>query len=598
MSRAAPLSRASSLARSTPGSRSSSGAAYAVSLACAPLLALLWSSTASAQDLLPAGTPVTDAAIVDVTPEGFDAITGVIPALLPDDLAIDPLGEEYEGALGQCWLGGYGYEVSNMKVDVEIPSATIVPRNGYLEMSFDVQVGLNSSSDPFYVWTTLECIDSTCDAWVEPFTATIDTWIDLRIVEGPDGPALDASVGDLGLSYDLSGDNIELDGCALATINDILDFFGLNLFDIVLSFAGSFIDDAIGDFAPEIEAVLEESFASASIEEEIDLGGVAATIQLFPGDIQIKPEGLRLSMDGGMDTGEAAECIAQWDEGGSARVDGEPPDIGEGAADGSSGHHVGFMVSDEFANQALYNVWRAGLLCQVLDEELTGFPLNTALISLFIGEAGGEAISALFELPADLLILTRPEAPPTLVVNGDHDVVLAVNDLGLDFYADLDFRTSRILGVDLAADVGVELPFDGTTGELAPDIIFSGETLDPTVSHNEFAGGLEPEMEESFRGVVDTLVGPILADQLGGLAMVLPAIEGLGLTSLEVAPAGVEEDWLGIYANIGTVSYGGGGCDEEGGGCEAGCASGGRLPGRLALLALPLGLIVARRRRS
>ncbi len=365
----------------------------------------------------------------------------------------------------------------------------------------------------------------------------------------------------------------------------------------MLSFAGSFIDDAIGDFAPEIEAVLEDSFSQANIEQEIDLGGVTATLQLYPGDIEIKPEGMRLAMDGGMEAGAPAECIATWDPGGSVRVDGEPPAIGAPGATTSPGHHLGMLVSDEFANQLLYSVWRGGLLCQAIDEELTGFPLNTALMGLFVGETAGEVFASLTETPSDLLIFTRPEVAPTLVTDGDHDVVVKVEDLGLDFYGALDFRTSRLLGVNLNADVGVELPFDGATGELTPDIIFTGETVSPEVVHNEFATGLDASISDGFRGVVDTLVGPILADQLGGLAVALPAMEGLGLTSLEVDEAGPEGDWLGIYASIGAVSYAGAGCGDSSG-CGGGCASGGHVNGRLLLFALPFGLLIARRRQQ
>ena len=564
------------------------------------LSCLLGPGIASAQDLLPAGSPITDAVIVDVTPEGFDAVTGVIPSFLPGDIALDSLGDEYDGALGQCWLGGYGYEVSNMFIDIEIPYASIVPQNGYLDLTFDIQVAINDSSNPFYIWTTLECIDSTCDAYVEPFVATINTHIDMQVVEGPDGPMLDANVGDLNLSYDLTGDNINLSGCALATVNNILDFFGLNLFDIVLSFAGGFIDDAIGDFAPQIEELLEDSFGAANIEQEIDLGGVVATLQIYPGDVEIRPDGMRLSMDGSMDA-DAAECVAQWDPGGSARVEGDLPAIGAPGDGVDSGQHLGLLMSDEFGNQALYAIWRAGLLCQVVDEELTGFSMNTALMSLFIGDDAGSTIAGLFEAPAPLLILTRPEAPPTLVYNGPNDVVVALEQLGLDFYGELDFRNARLMGVDLQTDVGINLPFDGTTGALAIEVGLSGEDLVPTVVSNEFAPGTDAAVGTAIKGLFDTLVAPILADQLGDLAFNLPGFDGLGLTALEVAPSGPEGDWLGIYANLGLVPYEAAGCDSEdgcGGGCGGGCGNGGVVNGRLALLALPLGLIMIRRRQD
>jgi len=565
----------------------------------APLtaIALLFAAApAAAQDLLPAGSAVDGAAVVDITPGGFEAITGALPGLLPSGIAVDPLRDEYEGALGQCWLGGYGYEVSGVDVTLGITDAVIRPANGYLEVTADLEIAVNSASDPFRVWTTLECINSTCDAWVDPFRVGISTWIDMQVIDGPDGkPVLDANIGDISLDLGLSGDQIQLRGCALATINDILDFFGLNLFDIILSFAGGFIDDAVAGFGPEIEALLEDAFSAASIEQEIDLGGATATLQLYPGDVNIQPEGMRLVMDGAVTAGEPATCIQAWDPGGSARVEGDAPAIGDTPADATPGWHAGILLSDEFGNQLLYSIWRAGLLCQTVDEELTGFALNTAILAT-LAEGGW---AELFPTPAPLTILTRPETPPTLDYDGDHDVGLVVDKLGLDFYGDLDHRRTRVVGLDLAVDAGVDLSLDATTGALGVAVALGPENYTTTVSSNDYESGRDAEIVEGFNGLFSALVGPILADQLGALALTLPSIEGLGLTGLDVAGAGDQADWLGIYATLGLVPYTGGGCGEDGGGgCEGGCGVSGRSSGRVALTVLPLALLALRRRRA
>jgi hypothetical protein len=44
-------------------------------------------------------------------------------------------------------------------------------------------------------------------------------------------------------------------------------------------------------------------------------------------------------------------------------------------------------------------------------------------------------------------------------------------------------------------------------------------------------------------------------------------LDGIGVTSLDVAIAGDGEDWLGVYAGLGEVAYESSGCDE-GGGCS------------------------------
>ena len=47
-------------------------------------------------------------------------------------------------------------------------------------------------------------------------------------------------------------------------------------------------------------------------------------------------------------------------------------------------------------------------------------------------------MSRFFPEPMPLVIETRPKAPPTLDFDGDDDIDLVLNDLGLEFYAQLD----------------------------------------------------------------------------------------------------------------------------------------------------------------
>jgi hypothetical protein len=181
------------------------GSAAAV---CAPKLAFA---------VVPAGESITGAAAIDITPSGFEAVTGLIPTLLPPNLEVDALGDGYEGALGQCWLGGYEYGLNGLWVGIAVTNADIIPRDGYLDILIEAQVQINDPSDRFELYTELECIGDTCYGHVAPFDVSLATRVDLSIVENPDGTrSLDANVGGISVDYSLTGSMIQLDECAIA----------------------------------------------------------------------------------------------------------------------------------------------------------------------------------------------------------------------------------------------------------------------------------------------------------------------------------------------------------------------------------------------
>ncbi len=227
--------------------------------------------------------------------------------------------------------------------------------------------------------------------------------------------------------------------------------------------------------------------------------------------------------------------------------------------------------------------------------------MSTSILGILDGSDDEGPFDLLFPESADMAIITRPEEQPMANLEGDHDVDLAVHELGLDFFADVDSRRARVLSLDLQADVGADLNLDGTTGEMAIDLALGPENIVPTVTSCELTAGAEELVLENFGGLLQTILDTVVGDQLSGLVFNLPAFEGLGLTSLDAAASGAAGDWLGMYANMGPVTYEGG-CDEDGGcdtggGCSGGCTGSG-VPRRLPWFFLALGAgLVARRKR-
>ncbi|MFT4979075.1 MAG: hypothetical protein ACI8S6_004985 [Myxococcota bacterium] len=554
----------------------------------APLTVLLLSSTAAIAAYAP-GTMIVDAIMVDITPEGFDAVVDVIPALLPDQIDIPSQADD----------GGiYEYALDNMSVSIGLTDAQIVPQYDYLDLDIDLEIAVSSSSSPFSIYyEILWVISETCSGYVNPFDANISAQIGLSVVD-TDGDGigeLDATISNVSFDYDIDGANdISISGCSVGYIEEALNFFGLSLFDLILDLAGPLLDSAIAGFIPDLEQTIEDAFADAYFSDTTDLNGVLLSYEIAPSDVIITPDGLRLALSGGLSTAEPAACIEAYDPGGSLETPSDQPFIGEGP-----GHHAGIFLSDDFGNQALYSLWRGGLLCYTLTAEEIGFPIDTSILGLL----AGDAFKDLFPSSKPLIIETSPVIPPTLAFDGSHDIDLELAELGLDFYGELDYRQALILGMDLDGAVGVDLDLDGVTGELGILLDLSGESLAATAARNEFVPEASAAIEDNFAGVFDSLVGGIVGGLLEDLSFPLPAIEGLGLTSLLLEPAGPDGDYLGAYASLGAVSYTSGGCgcgeDPKKGdaGCDTGCATGGA-PSKLGFLGMILSFAFLRRRQD
>ncbi|MCB9742999.1 MAG: hypothetical protein H6741_02650 [Alphaproteobacteria bacterium] len=549
------------------------------------LLSILLASSAYA-DTVPPGALIENAASLQVTAEGLNEIAAMVPALLPADIPIDTIEDGGNEFLG-CW--DYWIKLTNAWVDMEFVDVTLTPTNGALYFEADVLVQLNEPSDEFRLQTEIVCISGDCDGYVEPFLVTMSSAIALEVVTGDTGaPVLDATIGDINLSYDDLTDAIQLDGCALDILYEIIRLLGFA--DDLFSLFG--IDDMLADLGPELEATIEDAFSSATISEEIDLNGVPLTVDLFPRDVVITTAGVEIIMSGSA-TAPTADCVAEWDPNASSFTDTPIPGLGEIPLSS----HMGILLSDDFANQALYSVWRGGLLCY----ELSGndpLPINTSLLGLLAGDAFDE----IFPENRDMIIATRPREVITAAYDGGHDVVAEVRDLGLNFYAEVDDRMALALGLALDVDAGIDLPFDGNTGNLGIELALSGDNVSARVVHNELVTGTEAEIEENFAGVFDSLLGSLLGGLTEGLGFALPGFDGVGLTALEASAAG-GGDWLGLYASVGEIPYEAAGCDSGGGcggdssGCSGGGCASGPSPARVFWLGLLPALLVARRRR-
>lgn len=520
---------------------------------------------------VPADDPVERAIAVDVTPDGLAAVAGLATAFVPETVAVPGFAETSSA----CLWGGYyyGVEISGLVITPTVTHVALTPANdGWLYVDASLTVTANSPTSPFALHTELLCIGDTCDGHIVSFPVDVHTG--LRLYMGLDAgglPALRSEVAPIEIVQGLSGDDIVLEGCSIGTIDDIFSFFGGSLYDLILPMVDDALNDAVAGLSADLSGTLDDALLAVALAESVPLGESVLDIDLAPTDAQITADGVRLVLGGALTTASTHPCVADWDPGESFAFDGTIPPLGAGP---SPGHHLGVALSDELGNQALYAVWRAGLLCQEIGPGTDlGLPLalDTTLLGLLVGDVFAEVIPD----PKPLTIRTRPEQAPRLASDR---LGVRVETLGLEIYAEVEGRQARIVDINLDVEAGLEVAMDPTVGsvDLAIDLV---DGVTPTVVFDELLSGRAREVEDQLKGTLESgLIAGIVEGLLTDLAIGLPVIQGLGLTSLDVAVVGDDQDWVGAYATVGEVAYtdeGCGGCGGETGVCgeTGGCAS-------------------------
>ena len=523
------------------------------------LLSLLCAAGPSfAQDWGP-GENIEEALAIQVTRAGFGNAADLAAVLIPGQLPLP----ELELAQDCGWFDCYALEFKDAWVGIEIADAELVPGNGILNLDMDLLVQINDTSDRFDLYLEVFGIGDTCSGWVEPFPVRATTSIAMQVITNTDGTkSIDAVVGAIAVEQELSSDDITLKDCAIGTLEEVLNVFGLSLYDLILGQLDGVLDDAISDAAPSLEAALEDAFGAASISQTVPVGDTELQLDLQPNNVTITPDGMQIQMAGSSNA-EPADCILGLDPGGSLKTATAIPDIN------SAGGDAAILLSDDFMNQALYGVWRGGALCYSLDDSAS-LPLNTAVLGLLAGDAFDE----FFPTPKPIIISTSPNYPPVVRFDAENDITIDIPALGLNIYAEVDGRWARLVGMELDAVIGLDMTFDETTGEVNLLLSFDPEAIAVSVAYNELAPDANETIVEKFGTVFGSLVEPLLGGLLGEtLSFSLGGIEGIGLTALETSPAG-GGDWLEVATGIGPVTYGGcggetGGCGGETGGEEA-----------------------------
>lgn len=577
-------------------------------LAPALLLALVLPAWAER----PPGEVIESAVAVDVTSEGLNQFIPIVDDYVPSEFVIPELSDGSETSIDDCddFDTCWAYSVTNGIADLELVDPTITPGNGAIAVEAVIRVSVNDATNPMALYAEgKQCVfgacpslSQTCDFWVESFDVPLSTSLVLDF--NPFSGQLSADI--LPIQYDLTDltantDKIHADDCAAGTIIDILGYIGLDVYSLILGQLTPVLDDQIDtiidDLNDSLAPQLQGAVDMATVDTSFDVLGVPLSVVVEPEDVEITNDGVRILMAGSIDA-PTSECVARYGIEGSLETSSSVDPIGV-APSGVPTPHVAVQADDDLVNQGLFAAWNGGLLCYTLDSSTEGLPLSIDTDILALMAPG--VFEDLFPESADLVLQTSPSQPPTATLDGPNDIDVHLGGMGLDFYAEVDGRLTRLMQVELEADAGATVGFDPSSGSIDLAFDFDTSAIQAEVVFNELRPEANAQIEESLLGIVDTIAGPQIAGLLTPQTFALPAFEGYGLTSANIRPAAGAPDRLGVYGTVGTVSYTGGceggGCDGAGEGCSATSCDSTGAPGRIAIFAVPFLMAGLRRRR-
>ena len=624
----------------------------------APFLLALLPGLAEAAPTRPAGDPVEPSVFIDVQRSGFDQIDGILRTLLPDTIPIDGITEG--DSIGGGFAGiDYEFGVSQIIITPRIDNVVVTPTaggecrvggafpaNGFLDIDVDTSITMTTNAyvevDVDLLWGLIggNLISENCNIFIDQAPVTVDVDVIIGKLQNaitcqyeyesnndctltdPNNPNYDCpcvvptiEVSDLDWTLGVTRlEDLNLQCTAFVDVLlTVADALGLtNTIDVLIESIKPTIDVEIEAALSGIQPQIDEAMQALFIQTEVDLLGNPLAINVCPTDVLVTSDGMRMTLGGQFVTdGFPDPCIAPYDAGGSIVTIPPNPPLYPLINNTFTpiDRHFGAMVNDDFLNQALYEVWRGGLLCQAITADTSPvdlpIPLDSSLLDLL---AGGQ-FTEFFTEPTPLILATRPQAPPiarTIPRGGSNPnlAVIEVADLGIDLYAELDGRMARFAGLDMQAQAELGADFNEATGEIGIVIDFDPATITTEVIFNDLKPEASAQIATGFTSIIDTVAGPLLNDLLAPITFAIPSFEGIGVLGVEISGAGPIEDWLGLFGNVGLVDYGSasvGGCDlfggsSSGGGCDLGCASS-PAPTRMAWLLLPL-LVALQRRRS
>lgn len=529
-----------------------------------------------AQEAPPPAPTIQSAAELHLSAAGLQALGEGIAAVMPTEIGVSGLEGEFDCDPEEP--GVLDYEVEDLTINISTDNVSITPSTGRLDVALDMTLW----SEEVAVIAQGDCLfelDELCTFELAPTALNADISLQLQLENG----ALVANVDSFSFTHGNFGNPIDT-GCILGDALETLGGYGIDLIGSVLD---QVLDSQLGELETQLEEALGGLAQALSLSGEAEILAAVLEYELSATELNITDGGLRMGFEARFGTPAYGPCVPK--EGAYVPSAHDPPNL-TGLLPGTNApYHIGFTLSQDLINEALYAAWQGGVLCVAL-AELAPIPLDTGTL---LGQDIPEVLEEVWgDEPKVLDIRISADEPPVALFEGGPRIDA---NLLVDIYADELDRLTRHWGHGMALNAGIDAFID--EGNLVVDVDFDLAThLGISVTYNEFLPSAIPEQfAANFPGLISAGLATQGLDLEAGLVppFALPGFNGLTLTDLEVRVVGEENDYLGIFGwvdptevspfELGTIDLGGVGCGDTGGGgdivipgCEdeAGCAGG------------------------
>jgi hypothetical protein len=427
-----------------------------------------------------------------VSPGGIDFVAEQVPSYVPTYLAPPPMTKQLFSCAGRPVTATQ----RDTQVDLAVDAFDLsVPQDGILRLDLTMSVWADGE---LYVDNPYACFGSaTCQDDLSIWGAR--AIIDFDVSVGAGGKA-NVELAQVDLQVAPDDIYFALSDCAIDDVVNWVVDFGKDWF---LDFLLEKVEDIA---AAQLEPMLEQMLSGfTSYNGTLGIASFAAALD----DIDVRTSGITLGADVDFTNGgyPAATCIGD--------DPGEPQShAGSSPSFAGTNTHLGVAVNLGLLDDALYQVWRNGLVC--LDQDRLanlGFELPVDLITgLIPGFVPGTTVT----LEASL------SEPPTIASTGGNaaTLTLTVKGVNVDLIGTLPDQSTKGLHVELDAHATAVVAVDPTINALVLEV--SGATIDRFVMDDQI-GATEIGFDAArMRQVIETRMMPKMLEELGKMPMTGP----------------------------------------------------------------------------
>jgi len=559
------------------------------------LLHTVFSSTVQAE---PLSLQTDQALAIHLSTHGLDQIEDSLKRHIPTSISVTGGSSELECSSDSA----LNYTVGDIDIAINIDEIALSTAPNTLQL--DIYGSFHSNSIAIDLQgdcSVISDIEETCDLMIPTTSFHLGLSVEVIFSDG------ELQVSSSPVEYSIAPIGNPLSNCILSdAVGTILSQQPTLINDLILSE----LEDELAGIPEDIEDGLEGITDSLTIAESTNLLGSDFDISLYPTAITVDENGFWVGLGGSIDTDIPAQSCVDPSLFLPTEESAWPAFNGETLSSGIQ-YDAGIFVGRAFTDNLLYSVWASGSMC-IDVADLAGLSLNGELAGAYFGSEFAELVGS---KPIDLTLSLQQ--PPYVVFSDDQPpFAVAIEDFSLEVMAPLEERSTRMLEVDIAADIGAYVRLEDN--RLLLDVPLSTDIFSTEEAYSEI---LAPGYSAGVPNLLDLALS---AFSFSMPSYLLPTPLHLEMENLNWEP-NAEDTWQGGYIfiktdNIEEISipgcsvsdFGCGsspsididveeefGCDQDFGGCEGSCASTGpfKLPiGRmLGIFFIVCGTLLRRR---